>query len=90
MLNDNELESLFSTLCIDLGFCLPPDEYARLRENPPTDINDFTEAIFIAEGLDPQYASRHLYREVKAVIINAFLKHDEAAFGNFVFQQKDD
>lgn len=78
MLNAKEVEFLLSKLCVDLGFCLPADEWVRFQENPPNEINVFTDAIFIAEGLNPQYAERKLYRQVQAVIAEAFQKHDEA------------
>ncbi|MGH9766433.1 MAG: hypothetical protein ACREAB_03285 [Blastocatellia bacterium] len=77
MLNSNDVYFLLSRLCIELGFCLPPDEWNRLQENPPGEINEFTNKVFVAEGVDPQYAPRDLYRQVKAIVEDAFEKQAE-------------
>jgi hypothetical protein len=74
MLKESEVTSLLSKLCIDLGFCLPPEDENRLIENPPTSVQEFTDQIFRAEGLNPQYAERHLYRQVRDKIAEAFDK----------------
>ncbi|MGC2235000.1 MAG: hypothetical protein WA584_02395 [Pyrinomonadaceae bacterium] len=66
MLNAAESESLLSKLCIELGFCLPPD-----------DVDDFTNAVISAKGLDPQNMSRHLYGQVRAKVAEAFQNHLE-------------
>ncbi len=47
------VDRLLSELCVDLGFCLPPDDQARLRDAPPSTIDAFTDAVFFAEGMDP-------------------------------------
>lgn len=59
-----EVQQLLYELCVDLGFCLPPQEQQRLREAPPADADDFTDAVFEAEGMDP---GRHeqLRRQVR-------------------------
>ncbi|MET8894064.1 hypothetical protein [Streptomyces albogriseolus] len=48
-----DVGELLYELCVDLGFCLPPDDMRRLREAPPTDADSFTDAVFEAEGMDP-------------------------------------
>ncbi|MEU2371254.1 hypothetical protein ACPCIX_04850 [Streptomyces pseudogriseolus] len=48
-----EVGELLYELCVDLGFCLPPDDMRRLKEAPPTDADSFTDAVFAAEGMDP-------------------------------------
>jgi hypothetical protein len=77
MLLSREVQSLLSKLCIDLGFCLPPDAQAHLEQSPPSQIGEFTDAVFTAEGLDPTTADRHLYRQVKAVVAAAFRRSEE-------------
>jgi hypothetical protein len=72
MLSRREVEVLLSKLCIDLGFCLPPDDQKRLAEQPPVDAHAFTDAVFSAEGLDPTTADRHLYRQVRDMVLEAF------------------
>jgi len=77
MLTPREVELLLQTLCVDLGFCLPPDEAARLKSAPPTDVRAFADAVFLAEGLDPATADRHLWRKVRDGIAVAFARHEE-------------
>jgi hypothetical protein len=76
MLSAQEAESLLSELCTRLGFCLPPDAQRRLRENPPADVLGFTDAVFIAEGMDPSTADRKLHRQVRAVVAEAFRRSE--------------
>jgi hypothetical protein len=66
------LESLLYELCVDLGFCLPPDAQVRLRDLPPRDVDAFTEAVLIAEGLDPLYVDNGLRRMVRAMVARHF------------------
>ena len=77
MLSAKEATALLSILCTRLGFCLPPDADARLTEAPPPDVQQFTAAVFIAEGLDPSTADRRVYRQVKALVAEAFRRSEE-------------
>jgi len=72
---------LLSSLCTGLGFCLPPDAQARLKEAPPPDVEGFTSAVFIAEVLDPSTADRRLYRGVKSMVAEAFRRSEELEGG---------
>ncbi|MFL6240068.1 MAG: hypothetical protein ACJ735_11320 [Actinomycetes bacterium] len=67
-------ERLMNDLCVDLGFCLPPDDTARLLawENP--DVTAFTDAVFKAEGMVQPY-DLHLYRQVRNRVAEA-LRHE--------------
>ena len=76
-MNRSSTELLLDRLCTELGFCLPPAERARLVASPPTTVEDFTKAVFIAEGLDPELADKHLYRQVRDRIVD-HLKRGEA------------
>jgi hypothetical protein len=58
-------ERLLDNLCAELGFCLPPAEKARLVASPPASVDEFTDAVFIAEGLDPELADKRLWRQVR-------------------------
>jgi hypothetical protein len=80
MLEPAEVESLLSKLCIELGFCLPPEHENHLIENPPSTVEEFADAVFRFEGLNPQYAERHLYRQVRDKIAEAFEKHNQEHF----------
>ena len=77
MLDATEVESLLSKLCVDLGFCLSPEEENQLLKAPPIDVDTFTDTVFLAEGIDPEYADRQLYRRVRAIISQAFQKHHD-------------
>jgi len=76
MLSPNETAMLLSDLYTRLGFCLPPDAQEQLTEAPPSNVDGFTAAVFIAEGLDPS-ADRRLYREVKTMVADAFRRNEE-------------
>ena len=74
MLSRREVEALLSKLCIDLGLCLPPADQDGLAAEPPSDVRAFTDAVFLAEGLDPALADRHIYRRVQDMVSEAFQK----------------
>jgi hypothetical protein len=78
MLSEKEAIALLSRLCIDLGFCVPPVDAARLNAIAPKDPRGFTDAVFLSEGLDPQTADRHLYRRVLSVVADAFRRSTDA------------
>lgn len=78
MLNEKQVEDLLNRLCVRLGVCLPPHELARLRDDRPSDVVAFTDAVLAAEGLDRLTADRYLYRQVRDMISDAFrqAEHD--------------
>jgi hypothetical protein len=43
---------------------------------PPSDINEFTNEVFVAEGLDLQYEPRDLYIKVNTIVEDAFEKQN--------------
>ena len=54
-----------------------------LAEPPPADVRTFTDAVFIAEELDPTQAGRSLYREVRSMVEQAFRREPtKALLGN--------
>ncbi len=75
VLTPNEVKALLHELCIQMGFCLKPEESQRLMQSPPTDVIDFSRAVFAAEGLDPDYADRQLFQDLNNLVHRAFLKH---------------
>lgn len=83
MLNPVVAESLLSKLCVELGFCLPPESHNQLVESPPNTVEDFTNAVFLAEGLNPEYVERHLYRQVRDKIAETFQKHLDDTFFDY-------
>jgi hypothetical protein len=66
------LEALLRQLCVELGFCLPAAEEARLAEHPPDDVDAFADAIFVAEGMDPRLANKRLWNQVRDRIVAHF------------------
>ena len=72
-----EVRSLLSKLCVDLGFCLPPDAIGQLQHEPPAEVAAFTDAVFVAEGLDPVMSDRGLWKQVAGVVSAAFADHCE-------------
>ncbi len=71
-MNRSPTELLLDRLCAELGFCLPPEQYARFVTSPPTSVRAFTDAVFLAEGLDPQLADKHLWRQVRDRVTEHF------------------
>jgi hypothetical protein len=74
-----EVGDLLEKLCVDKGFCLPPSEHFKLLESPPEDPVAFTDAVFWAEGLNPETVRRNLYREVRDFVIATFSHSAELA-----------
>ena len=74
-LSPDEARALLSTLCIKLGFCLPPPEIEKLVELPPRNAEEFTRAVFVAESLGDA-KSDPLFKKVKEIVGQAFVEHD--------------
>ncbi|HEY3783903.1 MAG TPA: hypothetical protein VGL55_01325 [Steroidobacteraceae bacterium] len=70
MLSPMEVQSLLNKLCIDAGFYLRPQAQEKLRTDPPTDPTAITNAVFLAEGLNPELAERGLHRGVHEAVVN--------------------
>jgi hypothetical protein len=47
------LDFLLYDICVDLGFCLPPADNARICAAEFWDADTFTEEVFRVEGMDP-------------------------------------
>jgi hypothetical protein len=67
-----ETQELLDILCTKYGFCLAPADQRRIVDDPPPEVRAFTDAVFTAEGLDPEGAGRHLYRQVREMVAEAF------------------
>jgi hypothetical protein len=67
-----DVDRSLSELCLDLGFCLPPDDRWRLRGSPPSTVDAFTDAVFRAEGVDPLIYPQ-LRKEVRERVSKHFL-----------------
>jgi hypothetical protein len=49
-----QVAALLRELCVELGFCLPAEAQRRLEDDPPPEIDEFTDAVFREEGMDPR------------------------------------
>lgn len=47
------LDFLLYDLCVDLGFCLPPTDNARICASESWDADAFVDEVFRIEGMDP-------------------------------------
>jgi hypothetical protein len=66
---------LLYELCTKLGFCLPPDDQARIVASPPPDIDSFTDEVMVIEGFDPAL-EKQLRRQVRALVARHFAYDD--------------
>ncbi|MCA9251338.1 MAG: hypothetical protein KDA54_09400 [Phycisphaerales bacterium] len=71
-MNSKDAQRLLDKLCSTMGFCLPLFEQERMVTNPPGNVKDFTDSVFVAEGFDLLTVDLHLYRQVREVIAEAF------------------
>ncbi len=67
------VELVLYELCTQLGFCLSGEATKAIISNPPKDPDAFTEAVIVADGLDPETVDRHLRRQVRACIVEHML-----------------
>jgi hypothetical protein len=50
-LSPSRAAALLRELCIEMGFCLAPEDQSRLTEHPPLSVDDL---VFAAEGMKPE------------------------------------
>ena len=83
----DKIAELLTELCVVLGFCLPPDAITRLKSEPPSDADEFADAVIRAEGLDP-YAEipLHMRRDIR----NRVAKHFRDAEDEYYRQHESD
>jgi hypothetical protein len=79
-LSSSQVAALLDELCVDYGFCLPPHEKERLKTEPPSEVDAFTDAVFGAEGMDP-WRDLHLRSLVKKRVAKAFRDAGEPTAG---------
>jgi hypothetical protein len=71
MLSDRDVDLLLEDLCVNGGYCVPPQVNAQLRNAPPGTPETFAETVVRAEGFDPAL-NPHEYRSVLKVVARAF------------------
>jgi hypothetical protein len=62
-------------LCTKLGFCLLPDDEARIVASPPPDIDSFTDEVMVIERFDPAL-EKQVRRQVRALVARHFAYDD--------------
>ena len=77
-LSEKQIHWLLEELCVGHGFCLPVESQRRLRDDPPTDAEALTRAVFAAEGLNFDAAEESVRRSVFARAERAFARAAEA------------
>ena len=66
------IDDLLSELCTELGYCLPRIERERLIAAPWTTAEEFARAVFAAEGMTPESATKAAWRQVLERVTRAF------------------
>ena len=64
-LTPHQVRCLLDELCIDLGFCLPPADIARLMDEHPLDARKFADEVYRIEGMEPGTSDIGLWRQVR-------------------------
>jgi hypothetical protein len=72
MQREKSISALLDRLCVEFGFCLPPDDVQRLVAEPPVDPQQFLDEVIRREGLDPVFYDWHFYRQMLGVVQERF------------------
>jgi len=51
---------------------LPPEDQQRIINDPPTSVDAFTDAVVVAEGLDPVLMATEQRQQVRGLVAAAF------------------
>ena len=80
-MSPKQVDALLYELCTVLGFCPSPDVHQSFMSSPPGDIDEFTDAIIRADGLDPHSdIPLQLRRDVRAKVAKHFSKVEDEHF----------
>ncbi|UUW89848.1 hypothetical protein ABFU82_14210 [Nocardioides sp. WV_118_6] len=63
---------LLDDLCVRLGYCLSPDDQQTILGALPASVDDFTDAVIVAEGLDPLLMATEQRQQVRRLVASAF------------------
>jgi hypothetical protein len=61
-------ERLLYDLCVQLGFCLDPDDRRELVASPPSTVDAFTDEVIRREGMDPVLCDSALRKQVRIMV----------------------
>lgn len=65
---NNEVEYLLYDLCVEWGFCIPPEDAKRIAQSANLNAEDFACQVLEAEGMNPEYE-----KQWKRKISNKFI-----------------
>ena len=76
---EREFHYLLHDLCVDLGFCIPPEDWERITRVKRINAEDFAVEVVRADGLNPEYEQKWVKK-----IAERFLEHfgKNEVFGN--------
>lgn len=63
-----DTQRLLDDLCVQLGFCLDPDNQRGLVASPPSTVDDFTDEVIRREGMDPVLCDSDLRKQVRVIV----------------------
>lgn len=66
-----ELEYLLYDLCVDLGFCIPPNDAERIASTTALEADEFACLVIEAEGMNPEY-EKQWRRKIREKFIEKF------------------
>ena len=75
MLTPMEIKSVLSKIASELGLSHVDPSLRTLQTD---DVDEFTRAVFLVEGLAPEWEGGNLYRQVRQRVCDAFEKHNRA------------
>ncbi len=77
VLGQKSREHLLNDLCVTYGFCLPPEGYDKIMDDPPAELSEFVDLVFSLEGLNPETADIRLKRKIRDLIVQAHNQNSE-------------
>ncbi|REL26691.1 hypothetical protein DXX93_08955 [Thalassotalea euphylliae] len=72
---EKEVEKLLDQVCVDLGFCLPPNVKSRLIKFPPKTSEKFTKTLIEVEGFTIETIDKSLYKQLFDKIDSVYSKY---------------
>jgi hypothetical protein len=67
--SQSDVARLLYDLCVNVGFCLPPDAQERLESMRGVSADAFTDAVISEEGLDPQLIEKWMRLLVREYVV---------------------
>jgi hypothetical protein len=65
------ISELLNWLCVEWGFCIPPDAAKHIAETQNVDAETFAREVLKAEGMNPDYEVKWL-RKIKRRFVDEF------------------